>query len=67
MPYIKHELKINSLSKTEMEVAYSTYYPNSFRETRTLEILSDEEYGIFLESISLLYECDEVPKGCVNS
>lgn len=66
MPDTKHELKINSLSKTEKQATYSTYYQNSFRETRTLEVISDEEYDNFLESISGLCECDEVPKGCIN-
>lgn len=62
----KYELKINSLSKTEMEVTYSLYYQNSFRESHTLEVISDKEYDNFLESISGLCECDEVPKGCIN-
>lgn len=66
MPYTKHEIKINSLSKTEKQATYSTYYQNSFRETRTLEIISDEEYDTFLESILGLCECDEVPKGCIS-
>jgi hypothetical protein len=67
MPYTKHELKINSLSKNEKQATYSTYYQNTFKRTYVIEIVSDEDYNNFIESISGLCECDEVPKGCTNN
>lgn len=65
-----HEIKINSLSKKEKQATFSVYKNqvrgiNELQYSRTLEVISDEEYDDFIEGLSGLCKC-EAPEECIS-